>query len=165
MRACLFVLLVLALPFTAHAQVGGSTIPEHDDRVERALDADTWNYEIDSDGDFRMIVSFSDEDRSQLVYVISRTYEVDGLEIREVWSPGYKPGSSTGPLPASIAQWALDKSWDLTLGSLAASPSGTVYFVAKIDADASSDVLSSVIRAAASTADELEKEKMTGDDL
>jgi hypothetical protein len=53
----------------------------------------------------------------------------------------------------------------MKIGSLASDANGTVYFVAKIDANAPPDVLSSVIRTASSVGDELEKEKSTGDDL
>jgi len=111
-----------------------------------------------------MVISFSEEDRSQLVYVISRTHEANDLEIREVWSPVYRTENGN-TVPAEIAQWALEQSWDLTIGSLAASPDGKVYFVGKIDADAPAPVLSSIIRIAASTGDELEKMQQTGDDL
>jgi hypothetical protein len=154
--------LVLLLPLlllpvaSAHAQLGtADSAPDHDERVKQQLDAEGWTYEIDEDGDFKMVVGFDDEDRSQLVYVISTTMESGDLEVREVWSPVY---TTDGPLPAKIARWALDRAWDQIVGSLA-SNGGTVYFVAKIDAKAPPEVLSRIIRVAASTGDELEKEQ------
>jgi len=142
----------------AFAQLGGGE-PEYDEIVRQKLDSEGWSYEIDSDGDFRMVISFSDEDRSQLVYVISDTYG-DDIEVREIWAPVYK--NEDGPsIPGDIAVWALESSWDLIIGSLASS-GNTVYLVAKVDADASAPVLSKVIRTIASSADELEKEQETG---
>jgi len=153
----LAILLLLLLPAaSAHAQLGATgSSPDYDERVKQQLDAEGWTYEIDEDGDFKMVVGFDDEDRSQLVYVISNTMESGDLEVREVWSPVY---TTDGPLSPEIAQWALDRSWDQVIGSLASNGS-TVYFVAKIDAEAPPEVLSRIIRVAASTGDELEKEK------
>lgn len=150
-------LFLIASP--AFAQVGGDSEPGYDEVVKQKLDSEGWTYEIDGDGDFRMIISFSDEDRSQLVYVISNTYG-DDIEVREIWAPVYKTEDGTS-IPGDIASWALESSWDLIIGSLA-SNGDTVYLVAKIDADASASVLSDVIRTVASSADELEKEQETG---
>jgi hypothetical protein len=59
----------------------------------------------------------------------------------------------------------MERSWQLKLGSLAMDPTGTVYLVAKIDSNAPPKVLSEVIRVAASSADDLEQEQSTADDL
>lgn len=160
-------LLALLAAGPAHAQLGTTTTASSaaDPRVREALDAEGWSYDIDSDDDYRLVVSFQDTDRTQLVYVISQTYTVDGLEIREVWSPVYRPPSGTSEVPPAIAQWALRSAWSLKLGSMAADGQGVVYFVAKVDASASPEVLSKIIRVAASTGDDLEMEKSTGDDL
>jgi hypothetical protein len=140
------------------AQIGGE--PEYDVQVKQKLDSENWTYEIDSDGDFKMIISFSNEDRSQLVYVISDT-NGDDIEIREVWAPVYE-NEDGASIPGDVAIWALESSWDLIVGSLASS-GDTVYLVAKIDADASASVLSNIIRTVASSADELEKEQESSD--
>ncbi|PEN12522.1 hypothetical protein CRI94_13425 [Longibacter salinarum] len=164
MRTLLLAVVLSLAVFPASAQIGSSSSSaSYDTRVKKALDAEDWNYEIDDDGDFKMVVGFEEEDRSQLVWVISNTLENQGLEIREVWSPVYK--SETSTLPDEIAQWAIEASWDMVVGSLAADGSGTVYFVAKIDAEASSEVLSKMIRIAAGAGDELEKQKSPGDEL
>lgn len=154
----LAIILLSAAP--AFAQIGGNGEPEYDEQVKQKLDSEDWTYEIDGDGDFRMIISFSNEDRSQLVYVISETYG-DDIEIREIWSPVYKNEDGLA-IPGDIATWALESSWDLIVGSLASS-GDTVYLVAKIDADAPAPVLSNIIRTVASSADELEKEQESSD--
>jgi len=146
--------IILLTVSPALAQIGSE--PEYDEEVKQKLDSEGWNYEIDGDGDFRMVISFSDEGRSQLVYVISDTYG-DDIEIREVWSPVYKNEDGL-TIPGDIAVWGLENSWDLIVGSLASS-GDTVYLVAKIDADAPASVLSNIIRTVASSADELEKEQ------
>lgn len=81
-------LLSLFVLLPAQAQIGGSS--SSDERVQKALDQEGWNYEVDSDGDFKLVVTFNGTDRSQLVYVISRTSSIRDMEIREVWSPVYK---------------------------------------------------------------------------
>lgn len=153
----LSVLAVILLTVSpGFAQIGGG--PEYDEEVKQKLDSEGWNYEIDGDGDFKMIISFDEEDRSQLVYVISNTHG-DDIEIREIWAPVYKNEDGTS-IPGDIATWALESSWNLIIGSLA-SNGNTVYLVAKIDADAPASVLSDVVRTVASSADELEKEQET----
>jgi hypothetical protein len=164
MRRFVLILLFAAFTLPASAQLGGSSSSaSFDERVKTALDQEGWSYEIDEDGDFKMIVNFSSEGRTQLVWVISRTLEAQGMEVREVWSPVYN--SASGEIPSDIAMWGLERSWDQIIGSLATDGQGTVYFVAKVDADAPAEVLSKVIRVAASTGDELEKEKSSGDKL
>ena len=151
----LFAILLLSVA-PAFAQTGGNGEPEYDKEVKQKLDSEGWNYEIDGDGDFKMIISFDDEDRSQLVYVISDTHG-DDIEIREIWAPVYKNEGGSS-IPGDIAAWALESSWNLIIGSLA-SNGNTVYLVAKIDADAPASVLSDIIRTVAASADELEKKK------
>lgn len=161
MRVFVTVLLLsLLFGLPAQAQVGGSS--SADERVRKALDQENWNYEVDGDGDFKMVVSFSGMDRTQLVYVISKTYNVRDMEIREVWSPVYK---TEGEVSDDVARWAATRSWDLKLGSLAMSPNGTIYLVTKLDSNAPPEMLSDVIRVAASSADDLEQEQSTADDL
>ena len=167
MRTLLLAALFTFLPMSASAQIGAAndaSTPEPDQRVQAALDADDWNYEIDGDGDFKLVVGFSNEDRSQLVWVRSTTLTVSDMEIREIWSPVYANGNSQS-VPPDVAQWAIEESWNLTIGSLAADAQGTVYVVSKIDAIAQSSILSSVIRVTASTGDELEKVYSADDDL
>lgn len=164
MRRLILAIIVSLFVSPAFGQIGSSSSsPSYDARVKQALDAEDWNYEIDEDGDFKLVVGFSNEDRSQLVYVISNTLENQGMEIREIWSPVYTSASST--IPDDVAQWALRASWNQVVGSLAVSGDGTVYFVAKIDANASPGILSKTIRVAAASGDELEKEKSPGDTL
>lgn len=165
MRSFLVPLLLLLIPVSSFAQLGTlSDAPDPDPRIRTALDAEDWSYEVDDDGDYKLIVDFEDSDRSQLLWVRSRTYSVDGIEVREIWSPVYV-NDDRKTVPPDIATWALRESWNLTVGSLASDDNGTVYFVAKIDADAPSSVLSSILRLAATTGDDLEAMKSDADDL
>lgn len=157
--ATILLLSVFAV-LPAQAQIGST--PSSDELVQKALDQEGWNYEVDGDGDFKMVVSFNGTDRSQLVYVISRTSSIRDMEIREVWSPVYK---TDGTVPDEVMRWAAERLWQLKLGSLAMAPNGTVYLVAKIDSNAPPAVLSDVIRVSASSADDLEQEQSTADDL
>ena len=56
-------------------------LPAHarDSAVEARLDARGMKYEVDADGDYRMIVSYSAEKRTQLVFVSGSTESIEGL--------------------------------------------------------------------------------------
>lgn len=162
MRTLVVLLLSTLFALPLHAQPDDTADVNYDETVKEQLDAEGWNYEIDGDGDFKMVIGFSSEDRSQLVYVISNTNSNQEFSVREVWSPVYS--SQGSGIPDEVASWALERSWDMIVGSLA-SNGGTVYLVVKLDADASAERLSNTIRLAASVGDELEKEQSDRDDL
>lgn len=160
-RTVLFSLIILLIPTSTFAQVGGTT--SSDPRVRRALEQENWEYNINEDGNFRLTVRTGD-DRTHIVLIFSNTNRVMGLETREIWSVVYRQEGG-GPVPNSIAQWALQKSSDLTVGSLASTGGGDIYFNIKLDASASPSVLSDAIELAAVVGDDLEQEKSAGDDL
>ncbi len=155
--------LVAASSVTAFAQVGGSS-QNHDNRVEAVLDNLDMNYEIDSDGDFKMIIEF-DDDRSQVVFVSSTTYELNDLEIREVWSVGH---ISENRLSAVVANRLLEESSEVILGGWEVQDWGgeqVAVFRAKMSANVSGDALYSAISAVSQTADEMEKALVGTDEL
>lgn len=128
--------------------------------VKRHLEAKGTPYEIDDDNDFAITVDLGDG-RTQLVYVISDTNEVNGNEVREIWSMGYQaPDEKT--IPVDVANRLLAHSHEVILGSWVKQDKGYATFVVKIPADASSSQLDGAIDATASSADKLEEE-FTGD--
>ena len=59
-----------------------------DNSVKRRLDAVGQKYEVDKDGDFKMTFSFTDEKRTQIVFVSGAPYEVaNGAQVRNVFAP------------------------------------------------------------------------------
>lgn len=149
-----FVLLVSAMDPTHAAD-------RPDPQVKRHLEAKGTPYEIDDDNDFAITVDMGENGRTQIVYVISDTNEVDGLAVREIWSTGYQaPDRKT--IPVQVANRLLEHSHEVILGSWVKQDEGYAVFVVKVPANASSSQLDSAIDAAASSADKLERE-FTGD--
>jgi hypothetical protein len=149
--ACLAAALVL---LSAHAQAS-----EPDPRVKASLDAKETPYEVDEDGDFKIVVRL-DDDRTQLVWVRSAVSDIDFASVREIWSPGYEAATDT--FPSAIANDLLARSNDLILGGWV-KQDRVAMLVVKVPADASADELDEAIDLAALSADEVEKD-LTGKD-
>ncbi|WP_313275471.1 hypothetical protein [Stenotrophomonas sp.] len=146
-------LLLTAATFGAHAA-------DPDKVVGATLDTLEYTYEIDEDGDYKLVFDVEDG-RSQLVYVRSAVEEFGSHKIREIWSPGYtSPGKQ---FPAAVANRLLEDSQDAKLGGWV-KQGELAMFVVKVDANASSDALSDAIDAAIRTADAMEKELTKKDD-
>lgn len=90
MKRIVTALLLTATMFGAHAA-------EPDKAVGRVLKQLDYPYEIDEDGDYKLVFD-AGEDRTQLVFVRSSVEEFGSHKIREIWSPGYNsPASSSRP--------------------------------------------------------------------
>ena len=77
-------LLASALGLVATPAIAG------DGAVEARLDARGINYEIDEDGDYKILISYKDENRTQLVFVSGATETIKGFVVREVFSAAGK---------------------------------------------------------------------------
>ena len=164
LAASLVALLVLASP--AAAQVGAK--PTGDVRVKSLLTDLSLKFEVDADGDFRLL-NETTEGRTQLVWVLSQTTklgegEPGAIEIREVWSIAYR---SKTPFSAKIANRLLEQNAKVKLGSFQVRKMGEEYvavFSAQIAADTDKRTLLLAILAVQSTADQLELELTEKDD-
>lgn len=131
-----------------------------DPLVKRHLETMKTPFEIDADNDFQITVDVGDG-RTQRVFVISDVNSVDGLDVRELWSAGYRaPDRKT--IPVDIANRLLENSNEVILGSWVKQSGGHAIFVIKVPADASAKDLDTAIDTVATSADKLEKE-FTGD--
>lgn len=149
------------LPQQALAQVGTGTITA-DARVEKLLEEADLNYTIDEDGDFRLEFALED-DRSQLVWISSKTASYEVLEVRDVWSVAFR---SREPLSAEVANLVLRRNGEMILGAWQVRKWGDDYvlaYAAQVAANADAASLESAAEAVVVTADELEKE-LTGKD-
>ena len=105
------------------AQLGhpsSSNKAKADKRVERELNKTTLKYEIDKDGDFKMVFKFDDK-RSQVLFVRSKTSTFSDLEIRQVLSPGFK---SNGKPSRKVLEAMLKQNLNVKIGAWSLMRSG-----------------------------------------
>ncbi|KAB7633193.1 MULTISPECIES: type III secretion system chaperone family protein [Stenotrophomonas] len=132
----------------------GAHAAEPDKAVGRALDTLKYTYEVDEDGDYKMVFDM-DDGRSQLAFVRSTVEEFGKHKIREIWSPAYNsPGKQ---FPAAVANRLLEDSQDAKMGAWVKQDQ-LAMFVVKVDATATPEQLSDAIDAAVRTADAMELE-------
>ncbi len=144
----------------------GESKPEHDDRVKQLLDKTELKYEIDKDGDFKLLFEF-DGGRSQLVFVNSHTETYEGLEIREIWAVGYQPPKGD-KVDAAISEQLIRANAKLKLGAWQVQKLNDTevgVFRAMISADSGKDVLIDTMRLVGATSDQKESELLGSDDL
>ena len=154
------VVLLSALLAAAFTQsVGAANTP--DPGVRRNLEAKGTPFDVDADGDYKITVNYKSEGRTQLVFVRSVVETYGKHRVREVWSYGYQ--GEKDQFPALVANRLLEASNRVILGSWVKQGKNAV-FVVKVSAEASADELDSAIDAAATAADEMEKELTEGRD-
>jgi len=158
MRLATVVISAVLAAAAAQAAVAATT---PDAGVRRALEAKATPFEVDDDGDYKITVNFKDEGRTQLVFVRSVVETYRNHRVREIWSYGYR--SDKDQFSALVANRLLDASNRVILGSWV-KQSKSAVFVVKVSADASADELDAAIDAAATAADEMEKELTEGRD-
>lgn len=160
------VCLVMSSVFVSgSAQIGGGSgsTPEPDKRVKRALEAKDFKFQISSSGNYQVTCRF-DDDRTQLVTIRSKTNKLHHMEIREIDSKGYQ---IDGDIPEEVLLAALRKNAGVKLGAfqlIESDETKALLFNAQIAADADAETLYRTIFAIAGTADEFEKEWVSGDD-
>ena len=157
MRLSLKVTFVAALLATTFAANAGTADPI----VKRMLDAKGTPFEVDADGDYKIIVSYKSEGRTQLVYVRSAVETWGKQRIREVWSYAYQAPSNQ--FSALVANRLLQASNEVKLGAWVKQKDRALMIV-KVNADASAEELDNAISFAAEVADEMEKELTDGGD-
>jgi hypothetical protein len=136
--------------------------PAPDPSVERLLEQLEYEYEVDEDGDYKLVFEMDGkEKRSQLVFVRSAVESFGAHRVREVWSPGYQAEGDV--LPVQVANRLLEATQDNKLGAWAKQGAYAV-FVVKLPADAGAEALDDAIDAAIRSADEMEAELTPGKD-
>ena len=157
----LVMLSLFASPLSA-AEPPQSAKGKADPQLKRQLEELKYEYEIDEDGDYKLVFAVDDEDkRSQVVFVRSPVENYGQHNVREIWSPAYK--SATPTFPADVANRLLEASQASKLGAWVKQDEHAV-FVVKISATASTSELDDAITAAMLSADEMEAELTPGKD-
>jgi hypothetical protein len=153
--------LSFLLPLSVFGQVGAKK--PSDPRVETLLKQAGLKYTIDKGGDFRLTYDVG-EDRTQLVFILSKTQQLGTLEIRQVWSVAY---SSESSFSSEIANLLLEKNSTVKLGSWQKIKMGDKYvaiFSAQVAAETDAAALKQVLEAVTATADDVEEDLTGGKD-
>jgi hypothetical protein len=154
MKAIAAAVLLLCATTALSAQAADA-----DPAVAKQLKELGYEYEVDDDGDYKVLMATGDDDeRSQIVYIRSHVETYGNHRVRELWSYAYQ--SPAEALPAVVANRLLEASNALIIGSWVKQQQSAVY-VAKISASASTGELEDAIAAAAVSADAMELELAT----
>lgn len=159
--ACMFT-SVCSAQLGAPVAAAASKSKEGDQRVKLLLDEVGLKYKVDSDGDY-VLVNDMGEGRTQQAWILSNTAQLGTMEIREVWSVGYR---SDTPLSATIANKLLEQNGKVKLGAWHVRKMGgqhVAVFHAQIAAESDKMSLLLALQAVTQTTDEMELE-LTGKD-
>lgn len=143
-------------PFVLASLLPLAIFPAHagDASVGSRLDARGIKYEIDGDGDYKVVVSYKSEGRTQLVFVSGATESIQGLLVREVFSPA---GKVRADAIAGKALELLNESRTLKIGAWEIA-GDILYYVIKLPDSVDATQLEAAIDIAAETADNKEIE-------
>jgi hypothetical protein len=150
--------VVLSTAVLAAAIPGAAGAGTPDASVRTKLESRNVPFEVDSDGDYKVVVNYKSEGRTQLVYVRSAVETWGKSRVREVWSYAYE-----GEFNALVGNRLLEASYKLKLGSWV-KQNNRALMVVKLDAGADAEELQNAISFAAEVADEMEKELTDGKD-
>lgn len=150
-------LTVLSALFVSLALIGSAAAS--DASVKKRLDARGMKYEVDADGDYKVIYNYSKEGRTQLVFVSGGTEEVGGFKVREVFSPAARVEKDD--IDGAKALELLSESRKNKLGSWELA-GDVLYFVVKLPDNLTAEQLEAAMDIVAETADDKELE-ISGD--
>jgi len=150
-----------ALALTGFALAIAAPAAAKDAVVEERLAKEGLKYEVDGDGDYKLVFNYTDEGRTQLAFVSGQTQTVSGLTIREVFAPAARVGDggvNGAKALALMAESSTNKigSWEIR--------GDVLYFVIKVFDNMSATQLGSLLKIVAETADNKEIELTGGED-
>lgn len=160
-RGILAAALTLSLALGGLGQVG--ILP--DPRIQKTLDELAWKYKTDNDGDYSFIME-TDNNRTQLLIVRSRTFSTGKLEQREIWSAG---ALVDGDVSLETARMLLSDNLQVKLGCWCTIPQDEdkkrlVMYVARIPAECDKETFAEYCQGVAEVADALEQQLEPGKD-
>jgi len=163
--ALMFAVLTIVLSMPAQSLLAQST--EHDSRVKDQLDKTDLKYEIDDDGDFKLLFEF-DDSRSHIVFVNSQTETYGDMEIREVWSVGYVSPDEAETVSSDVCENLIRANATAKMGAwqiIKMDDKEVGVFRAMVPANASREVIIDTMKLVGITADEKESELLDSDEL
>lgn len=137
----------------ATALTGSAMANAQDRTVEIRLVELNLDYEVDDDGDYAIVFNYTDEDRTQLVFVLTATQQINNVTIREVIAPTARVKENG--IDGDVALMLLKNAAGNKIGSWEIRGE-VLYFVAKVAEPVNSADLGTVLEAVAATADDME---------
>lgn len=137
---------------------------EPDQRVAEQLDEIGWKYEVDADGDFRLVFRYPDG-RTQIVFINSQTESLGPMEIREVWAAGFRVDKDADK---SVFQSLLEENELVKLGAwrlVQAGEDSVAVFAVQLPADADTELLRLATDVAGITADKAGQQNSEEDEF
>ena len=160
MRTALIALGAGTLAMFSLATYAGDADPS----VGRALDSIGQKYEVDKDGDYKLVLGF-DDNRTQLLFINSAVETLGDMKIREVW--GVAATFPQGSPPKDLAVELMIDSSQKKLGGWQFKKMGdklALVYVMQVDASLPAAQLKSVFTQCAIIVDEKEKAVTGGKD-
>lgn len=159
MRRILSIILIVACTPVA-AEEAPAPPPPPDAFIVTQLEELGYEYEMDTDGNFRLLFDLDDE-RSQLVWIRNRTYESHGIAMRDVWSFALRLRGKYASV--KLADRLLRDSLDSIMGGWMRDGDYIAYLV-KLPADATVEQLDAALGEAIDKADALELKETQADE-
>ena len=132
-----------------------------DPALEALLKAADIPFEIDDDGDYKVVYEWSKDKRSQLVYISGTAEELDGVKLYEIFSPA-KVLDDAG-IDAALARRLLGENAKYKFGAWEVAGKH-LYFGGKVPAGMPAAQFETLVSVVASTADDMELELTPGKD-
>ena len=134
-----------------------------DATIEALLKQADTPYEVDKDGDYKIVIEWSEDKRSQLVYVGGTPETFADTLVYDVFAPALAVGEDG--LSAEDANEMMKASGSLKLGAWERRGDGA-YFAIKVPAgNLTAEQFDKILSLAAETADNFELEHSQSDDL
>jgi len=131
--------------------------------IEALLKQSGTPYEVDKDGDYKVVIEWSKDKRSQLVYVGGTPETFADAPVYDVFAPALAVDDDG--LSAADANELMKASGDLKLGAWELRGDGA-YFAVKVPAgNLTAEQFDKILSLAAETADDFEMEHSDSDDL
>ena len=134
-----------------------------DATIESLLKQADTPYEIDKDGDYKIVIEWTKEKRSQLVYVGGTPETFADMPVYDVFAPALATGEDG--LSAEDANELLKASGNLKLGAWELRGDGAYYAIKVPAGKLTAEQFDKILSMAAETADNFELEHSESDDL
>ncbi len=157
------VLAQTAAPAHVHTDASSEPAPAAagDPALRAKLEAQSLGYEVDEDGDFRIVVGWRQEGRSQLVFVSGQPNPLGDSTVREVFSPAARVPADG--FSAEQANRLLRDSQENVLGAWEIA-GDVLFYVIKLHDDADGARFAEAVDTVAQLADDMEIQLSDGGD-